>query len=175
MSAFIALVFGRFDDTSASGRLVGLLDAWRAGDQRAGSRLFERHYKRVARFFRYKAAEREMADLIQKTFLGCVESLARFRGDASFKSFLLAIARNVLLMHYRTRRRRGPALDPGVTSLLDIGPTPHTLLARRDEARRQSARRNHDVAETLCASAASCVQLPGTFPAKPTLVLVAAL
>ncbi|MCA9713119.1 MAG: sigma-70 family RNA polymerase sigma factor [Myxococcales bacterium] len=111
-----------------------LLQAWQAGDARAGSTLFERHYKCVARFFSNKV-DADIADLIQKTFLGCLESLHRFRGDASFKTYLLSIARNVLLMYYRRKRRHDARLDPGVTSIQDLGPTPTTLIQRHDEAK----------------------------------------
>ncbi len=111
-----------------------LLEAWRAGDERSGSTLFERHYRCVSRFFSNKV-DGETADLIQKTFLSCVESLPRFRGDAQFKTYLLAIARNVLLMHYRGKRRHDARFDPGVTSVQDLGPTPTALMMRRDEQR----------------------------------------
>ncbi len=111
-----------------------LLQAWRAGDERAGSALFERHYKCVARFFANKV-DADIADLIQKTFLGCLESLSRFRGDAKFKTYLLSIARNQLLMYYRRKRRHDARLDPGVTSVQDLGPTPTTLLRRREDER----------------------------------------
>src|SRR5690606_6862101 len=102
---------------------LALVEAWRAGDARAGHALFERHYACIAGFFRNKV-DSELADLIQTTFLGCLAAIDLFRGAASFKPFLLAIARNVLLLHYRRKRRHAGKLDPGVTSLQDLGPTP---------------------------------------------------
>jgi DNA-directed RNA polymerase specialized sigma24 family protein len=51
---------------------IELLEAWRGGDRRAGEQLFERHYAAVARFFRNKL-EFGVDDLIQRTFLACVE------------------------------------------------------------------------------------------------------
>ena len=60
----------------------------------------------VARFFRNKLpADAAHEDLIQQTFLGCVEAKSLFRGDASFRSFLFAIARNQLSKHWRKRSR----------------------------------------------------------------------
>ena len=59
-----------------------LLRAWSDGDRDAGERLFERHFESVVRFFRNKAAG-DHEDLIQQTFLGCVESLG-LRCDGRF-------------------------------------------------------------------------------------------
>lgn len=111
-----------------------LLDAWRAGDRRAGEALFERHYEPIARFFRNKVAG-DSSDLIQRTFLALVESQARFRGESSFRTFLFAVAHNVLGRHYRQKRRDGERLDFLTVSAHDLGPSPPSLLARRDEER----------------------------------------
>ncbi len=104
--------------------------AWRAGDARAGAELFERHYEGVARFFRNKV-DVDAPDLIQKTFLGCLESRERVRGDSSFRTYLFAVAHNVLFKHFRARSRS--PLDFGVTSVHDLRPTATALLVRRGE------------------------------------------
>lgn len=111
-----------------------LLEAWRAGDRGAGEALFERHFNAVARFFRNKV-DHGIDDLIQRTFLGCVESKDRFRGDASFRTFLFAVAHNVLGKHYRSRRRHGDRIDFGVTSVHDLSPSPSVVVARQHEHR----------------------------------------
>lgn len=111
-----------------------LLSAWKAGDRRAGAELFERHYEAIARFFRNKVGA-DASDLIQRTFLALVESRERFRGDSSFRTFLFAVAHNVLGRHYRSKRRDGDRLDFASVSVHDLGPTPTALLARRDEER----------------------------------------
>ena len=112
-----------------------LLDAWRQGDRRSGAVLFERHYESVARFFRNKVGDRDGADLIQKTFLALVESRERFRGHSSFRTFLFAVARNVLGKHYRAKRRDGERLDFGLTAVHDLGPSPTQILAKHGEQR----------------------------------------
>jgi len=43
-----------------------LLAAWRSGDRRAGSLLFDRHFRALTRFFRNKL-QSGMDDLIQQT------------------------------------------------------------------------------------------------------------
>ncbi|MCA9661099.1 MAG: sigma-70 family RNA polymerase sigma factor, partial [Myxococcales bacterium] len=110
-----------------------LLSAWCAGDRRAGEALFERHYESIARFFRNKVGHDAAPDLIQRTFLALVESRGRFRGESSFRTFLFAVAHNILGRHYRSKRRGGEHLDFGAVSVSDLGPTPTALLARRDE------------------------------------------
>ena len=104
--------------------------AWRAGDARAGAELFERYYDAIARFFRNKV-DVDAPDLIQKTFLGCLESRERVRGDSSFRTYLFAVAHNVLYKHFRGRSRS--PLDFGVTSVHDLRPSATALLARRGE------------------------------------------
>jgi RNA polymerase sigma factor (sigma-70 family) len=113
---------------------VELLEAWRGGDRRAGERLFERHYDAVARFFRNKV-DFGVDDLIQRTFLACVESKDRMRGEASFRTFLFAVARNLLSKHYRSKHRLGDAIDLGVTSLHDLAPSPSVVLGEHQEQR----------------------------------------
>lgn len=111
---------------------LDLLERWRAGDADAGSDLFERHFDAVHRFFVNKAPA-DAADLVQRTFLACVEARDRFRQQSSFRTFLFAIAHHELLAHWRKRARAD--LDPSVSSLRDLDPSPSTMLARIAEER----------------------------------------
>ena len=111
-----------------------LLEAWRGGDRHAGEQLFERHFDAVARFFRNKV-DRGIDDLIQRTFLACVETKDRFRGEASFRTYLFAVAHNVLGKHYRSKRRHGNRIDFGVTSVHDLAPSPSVIVAQHHEHR----------------------------------------
>lgn len=106
-----------------------LLQAWRRGDTDAGEALFERHFDAVMRFFRNKLDEGP-EELVQKTFLACVESRDRFRGDASFRTFLFAVAHNVLKNHFRSRRRRGVEIDFTAESVWGLAPSPSAIVAR---------------------------------------------
>lgn len=109
-----------------------LYEAWRAGDRAAGEALFERHFAAVFRFFENKAGGGDVSDLVQRTFLGCVEAKERFQGASSFRTFLYAIARHELCGFYRARRR-GAAVDFGVSSVADLCDTPSTLVRRKSE------------------------------------------
>ncbi len=119
---------------SAPANDLELLDAWRSGDRHAGEQLFERHFDAVARFFRNKVNS-GIDDLIQRTFLACVEGKDRFRGEASFRTFLFAVAHNVLGKHYRSKRRHGDRIDFGVTSVHDLAPSPSVVIAKHHEHR----------------------------------------
>lgn len=109
-----------------------LLEAWRAGDVDAGASLFARHYKSVARFFTNRLGP-DCDDLIQATFLGCVEGIERFRGDASFRTLLFAIARNKLLKHLRNHTRDRARFDPASVSIAASLPSSGSVLAARRE------------------------------------------
>ncbi|PCC70502.1 RNA polymerase sigma-70 factor, ECF subfamily [Nannocystis exedens] len=111
---------------------LDLLRAWQAGDSGAGERLFRRHYKLVLRFFHNKAGA-QAHDLVQRTFLGCLEARARIRGEVSFRAFLFGIARNVLFDHYRLARRDQEHLDFTTATAEDLRPTPSSLLGHARE------------------------------------------
>jgi RNA polymerase sigma-70 factor (ECF subfamily) len=112
---------------------VALVDAWKSGDPRAGEALFERHYDGVARFFRNKVGDVAANDLIQRTFLACFEGFARYRGEASFRTYVFAIAYNLLCKHF-TAQRRCP-IEFGTVSAYDLGDSPSEVMAVRSEQR----------------------------------------
>ncbi|MEM6990653.1 MAG: sigma-70 family RNA polymerase sigma factor [Myxococcota bacterium] len=108
-----------------------LLDAWRAGEESAGQALFARHFDSVYRFFFNKAQE-ATDDLVQQTFLSCVESKDDFRKQASFRTYLFCIARNRLLKEVRgNARRRDDA--PAVTGAEQFSVA--AAMAKRQEQR----------------------------------------
>lgn len=112
-----------------------LLDAWRAGDREAGNTLFERYFDAVCRFFTNKV-QHNIDDLIQKTFLGCVEGRDRFQKQASFRTYLFAVAHNVLRAHFRERRRSDDQpFDPAEDSSDAMTPSPSSVLAVHQEQR----------------------------------------
>jgi RNA polymerase sigma factor (sigma-70 family) len=109
-----------------------LLEAWRSGDQGAGQELLHRHFDAVHRFFGNKVdSSADAEDLIQQTFEACMNARDRFQGRSNFRTFVLAIAKNVLRGHYR-RRVPDTALDLENVAASDLG-GPSTLLVRRQE------------------------------------------
>lgn len=108
------------------------LQAWREGDRAAGQALVRRHMPLVYRFFSNKVARDDLEDLAQKTFLGCVGGRDRI-DDRGLRAYLLGIARNQLLMHYRGLGRA--AADPAqasVQQLVDEHSLGGAVLARDD-------------------------------------------
>jgi RNA polymerase sigma factor (sigma-70 family) len=112
---------------------VELFERWSAGDEVAGEELFRRYFNAIARFFRNKATD-DWPELVQKTFLKCVEARASFRGDGSFRSFLFGIAYHQLLNSYRERGNE--RLDFTERSAHDLDPTASACVAKREEERR---------------------------------------
>ncbi|HKU41561.1 MAG TPA: sigma-70 family RNA polymerase sigma factor [Polyangiales bacterium] len=106
--------------------------AWAGGDGEAGNQLIERHIALVCRFFRNKVALADVEDLVQQTFLGCLEAHTRYDGRASMTTFILAIARNQLFNYYR-ERRRSPLAER--TSIRDEATSPTGALARLEDER----------------------------------------
>lgn len=111
-----------------------LLRRWRDGDRRAGNELFQRHFEAVRRFFVNKVDD-EVEELVQRTFMACVEGQDRFEGRSEFRSYLLGIARHMVWKHWEARRRnRSEPIEE--LSIHELGAGPSTLLGRRDEERR---------------------------------------
>lgn len=111
-----------------------LLEAWRAGDRAAGNELFGRYFTAVYRFFRNKV-DRGVEDLVQRTFVACVEGRDRLRADASFRAYLFGAAHHLLRAHYRRERALAREDDVDDHAICDLGASPTTLLGGREEQR----------------------------------------
>jgi RNA polymerase sigma-70 factor (ECF subfamily) len=111
-----------------------LLERWQAGDRAAAKQLFERHFDAIYRFLASKV-DSGVEDLVQETFLACVQGRDRFRGASSFRGYMFGTARNVLLSHYRKRRRFESVEEVGSSRLIDLDPTASRMLAKREEER----------------------------------------
>lgn len=111
-----------------------LLKAWADGDSSAGNQLFDRHYRSIYRFFVNKLRSlAEVEDLVQQSFMACIESPASYRAEGSFRSYLFGIARKILLKHLRDSASR--ELDPASSSLADCGLGVSTLIDAHREQR----------------------------------------
>lgn len=110
-----------------------LLERWRAGDRRAGNELLGRHFVDLRTYFLLRLPG-EHEDLQQETFSRLVKGIERFRGDASVRTYLFRIARNVLAEALRKRYRA--EFDPITTSLVDLtGAAQSSILAERERYR----------------------------------------
>lgn len=113
-----------------------LLLAWRDGDRRAGSELVRGHARLLQRFFTNKVGRPELVEeLAQRTLVACASGVERFRGDSNFRTWLFAVANNVLREHYR-ERRRDDGIDFDVVSAQDSSGGPGSVVAASEEQRR---------------------------------------
>ena len=102
-----------------------LMIAFSQGRAEAFNELFERYRQPIFGFFRRRVTEPEQAEeLAQDTFLALIRSAANYRPSATFRTYLYAIAFNVLRAHRRKAMFRavfsGKKEDePSVRSSLD--------------------------------------------------------
>lgn len=111
---------------------LALLEAWREGDERAGSQLFQRHFEAMYRFFRSKI-EDDVEDMVQQTFLTCVRNRDAFRGDSSFRTYLFRVAKSRLYDALRKRTRAGTPVS--MCTMEDLRTSPSTWVARGQDLR----------------------------------------
>jgi len=117
-----------------------LVQSLRKGDERAMNVLVDRHHGVV---FRTCAAilndEDLAADASQNSFLKAFKALDRFRGEAAFRTWLLAIAGNEArgLLRKIKKRREDTLEDMDV--LPDEGNDPSTQVVLRSEVERVRA------------------------------------
>ncbi len=113
-----------------------LLRRWKQGEAAAGEELLVRYFDLLYRFFRSKL-QGPIDDLIQGTLLAAVEAKDAFRGDSSFKAFLLGIARRQLLRSLRSRYRASKVFDPSQDSVVAkaADTSASKKIGRRDDRR----------------------------------------
>jgi RNA polymerase sigma factor (sigma-70 family) len=111
---------------------MACLEAWRAGDKAAGQELFARYYDLVARFFINKVGDAS-SDLIQRTFLACIEGMPRFRGDGTFRSYLFAVAYRQLCRYFRDNKSTTAELE--TQSAMALDPSLSGMVVEREEMR----------------------------------------
>lgn len=114
---------------------VRLVRRWAQGDREAGNTLLTTHIGVVHRFFRNKV-DTALADLVQETFAACTTSRERYDGRSSFRAYLLGIANNLLLMHFRGLQQHARVFAAGsVPSVAAVMTSPSQVVTRDAEQR----------------------------------------
>ncbi len=86
-----------------------LVDQFLAGERRAFDTLVRRYQKPIFYLcLRYVKRDADAMDVSQKVFVRAFQSLARFRGDARFRTWLYRIAINLSLNYLRDNARERP-------------------------------------------------------------------
>lgn len=99
-------------------------------DSAAFAELYHRYFQRVYRFLLvYNGDVTDAQDLTTQTFLAALEGISTFRGDSSFATWLLGIARNKAAMLFRSHKREFPLESAG--EIQDPSPSPETAALKR--------------------------------------------
>lgn len=91
-----------------------LVGAAAAGDRQALSGLIRATQRDVWRYLACQVGAGEADDLTQETYLRAIGALPRFEGRSSVRTWLLVIARRVVIDHLRRR-----AVRPGIVDVPD--------------------------------------------------------
>ena len=89
-----------------------LLNHYLSGDQGAISKLIERHSRRVRDYINMMVKDRDVAeDIFQETFIKAVRVIddGRYTDNGKFLSWILRIAHNQVIDHFRAQRRTRPS------------------------------------------------------------------
>lgn len=85
-----------------------LLNSYLSGNRSAMSSLIERHSRRVREYIRMMVKDEELADdLFQETFIKAVNVIddGRYSENGKFLSWVLRIAHNKVIDHFRSRKQ----------------------------------------------------------------------
>jgi RNA polymerase sigma-70 factor (ECF subfamily) len=86
--------------------------ALRKGDQEAFTALHDRYARELVNYFNRQCYDRALAeDLKQETFLRIFLARDRYRPEATFRTFLYTVARNLWIDRYRSRKSAPPMIS----------------------------------------------------------------
>jgi len=115
---------GAHDDNTET-----LLLRWRSGSREAGDRLLHRYVPELTGFFG-RRSNGNADELVQRTLLACTQSVGKFAGRSTFRTYLYGIARNQYLAY---RRAEAFARHEPVTMATRPEDGPSQLVAVRQE------------------------------------------
>lgn len=125
------------DDPGDRGIGPAVIESCRRGDRDAFGALYEAYKDRVysIAFYFFHGDAQAAHDVTQQVFLKLIDNIARFRGDASFSTWLYRLVVNACLDRTRRRRPEEPA-GPAVLSAYADPKTSHEERFARGEAAR---------------------------------------
>ncbi|MDP2671355.1 MAG: RNA polymerase sigma factor [bacterium] len=95
-----------FNRNKTEHSVENLVAAAQNGRTEAFGKLYDNFVDQIYRFTYFKVGDRKTAeDLTQTIFLKAFEKLGTFKKKSSFVSWLFAIARNLIIDHYRNKDR----------------------------------------------------------------------
>ncbi len=105
------------DISDATDTDEALWQRYRDGNRDAGRELYFRHARALSRVFDGKV-NASTDDMVQRTFLKALENASRVDGARSVRGYLIGIARNLMLDHFREAAGPRGRIDP-LTQTLD--------------------------------------------------------
>ena len=119
---------------------AALIDRARAGDREAQDALVRRYLADVYRVALRLLGDEDLAqDAAQDALVNAIRALGRFRGDASFRTWVLRIAANAAKSQARRRWRKREVTLAAVEGVAIEGEDPEQSAVVRDEAARVRA------------------------------------
>src|SRR5919109_4585086 len=122
------------DERGAEDRI--LIQRFLAGEEAAFERLVERYYQRIDGLAQ-QVVRHPMAaeDITQEVFLRAYRALPRFRGEASFYSWLYRITINLCLNYLRRQAHQIAAAQDSDASPLPAADDPSVVLETQERER----------------------------------------
>lgn len=112
-----------------------LVRGWQVGDRSAGAALFDRHGTALHRFLARRVGL-DTEDTMQEVWTTVARSIGRYEGRSAFRTWLFAVANNVVRVAYR-RHDRAAKIETLAQPLFDIPlADPAEVVTRRQELER---------------------------------------
>lgn len=111
-----------------------LVEAWKAGDRRAGERILAHYRRRLMAFFSLRVGRAEAEDLCQLTLLQLCRAIPTFEGRSSVSTFVYTIAVRMLGARRRTQMTRRGRAQSRQVALDDVAHLLHASVESRDPA-----------------------------------------
>jgi RNA polymerase sigma-70 factor (ECF subfamily) len=117
----------------------GLIRRLQQGEHDAVNQLYDLYFDRLYRHIYHQVGYDRAAaeDVLQETLVAALRGIARFRGNASLKTWLYRIAGHKIADWHRRRTRRGrwllpPAAFPEELTIIDQAPLPDELVQQEE-------------------------------------------
>jgi RNA polymerase sigma-70 factor (ECF subfamily) len=127
----------KLPNTSELSSTSAVIESCRRGDRDAFGALYEAYKDRVysIAFYFFHGDAQAAHDVTQQVFLKLIDDIARFRGDASFSTWLYRLVVNACLDRTRRQRHEEPAEPAVLSAYADPKATHEERFARRETAR----------------------------------------
>lgn len=119
-----------------------LMLAFQAGSRESFEHLFARYQGPLYGFFRRRLnGDQRAEDLTQETFLAVIRSVAHYEPRATVRTYLYAIAMNLLAAERRTQKKHAPATEevpePATRNSADAALWVRQALAKLEDTERE--------------------------------------